>query len=292
MNMDLITTTPGLIHIAEQIFSNLDRYSLLICQKVNVYWASILQNPWFWFNRMMQNTTLSQVHQKEWMKFCENLSKLILTKDMIEPLALNYIYGQLEDSVTLNETYWFAICTSSEYSTFAEIVRIMAPLIENPNSLSEDGDTTICWAAQNGHAEIVKILAPLTNNPNAPNQYGSTPIFKAAWFGHTEIVKILAPLTDNPNAPNEYGYTPIHKAAYHGHTEIVKILAHLTDNPNAPDDNGDTPIHGAASNGHTEIVKILAPLTDDPDVPNNWGDTPRSLAQNDIIRGILVQFFL
>ena len=163
MNMDLITTTPGLIHIAEQIFSYLDRYSLLICQKVNVYWASILQNPWFWFNRMMQNTTLSQVHQKEWMKFCENLSKLILTKDMIEPLALNYIYGQLEDSVTLNETYWFAICTSSEYSTFAEIVRIMAPLIENPNSLSEDGDTTICWAAQNGHAEIVKILAPLNN---------------------------------------------------------------------------------------------------------------------------------
>ena len=287
--MDLITKNPGMQHIAEEIFSNLDRNSLCECQKVNNRLWNIIMNPWFWFNRIKLHNKLLLGHQKEWMKFCEKLGKLNLTKAMTP--ALTYIYVQLEDSVTLNETYWSAIQDTEEILA-AEIVRIMAPLIENPNSLSEDGDTTICWAAQNGHAEIVKILAPLTNNPNAPNQYGSTPIFKAAWFGHTEIVKILAPLTDNPNAPNEYGYTPIHKAAYHGHTEIVKILAHLTDNPNAPDDNGDTPIHGAASNGHTEIVKILAPLTDDPDVPNNWGDTPRSLAQNDIIRGILVQFFL
>ena len=131
--MDLITTTPGLIHIAEQIFSNLDRYSLLICQKVNVHWASILQNPWFWLNRTMQKTTLSQEHQKEWIKFCEKLSKLDITEDMA-PL-LNYIYGQLEDSVTLNETYWFAISMSCRYRSSAEIVRIMAPLIENPNAL-------------------------------------------------------------------------------------------------------------------------------------------------------------
>ena len=221
--MDLITRTPGLIHIAEEIFSNLDRNSLLEYQKVNEYWECIIRNPWFWFRRMQHYAKLSEEHQKEWKDFCEKLSKLNLTKDMTPPL--NYIYSQLEDSVTLNETYWFAICTSSEYSAFAEIVRIMAPLIENPNSLSEDGDTTICWAAQNGHAEIVKILAPLTNNPNAPNQYGSTPIFKAAWFGHTEIVKILAPLTDNPNAPDKDGKTPIYWASHKGHTEIVKILA-------------------------------------------------------------------
>merc|ERR1712016_574215 len=49
---------------------------------------------------MTQNTTLSQEHQKEWMDFCEKLCKLNLTKDMTLPL--NCIYGQLEDSVTLN----------------------------------------------------------------------------------------------------------------------------------------------------------------------------------------------
>ena len=81
-NMDRITKAPGLIHIAEQIFSYLDRNDLMQCQEVNEYWASILRNPWFWYTRMTQKATLSQEHQKEWMDFCENLSKLNLTKDM------------------------------------------------------------------------------------------------------------------------------------------------------------------------------------------------------------------
>ena len=105
--MDLITRTPGLINIAEEIFSNLDRNSLLESQKVNEYWGSILRNPWFWFRRMEHYAKLSEEHQKEWKDFCEKLSKLNLTKDMTKPL--NYIYSQLEDSVTLNETYWDAI---------------------------------------------------------------------------------------------------------------------------------------------------------------------------------------
>ena len=100
-NMDLITTTPGLFHIAEQIFSNLDRNSLLQCCEVNEHWANILRNPWFWFNRMKQNTKLSQEDQKEWEDFCEKLNKLNLTKDMTP--GLNFIYGQLEDSVRLNK---------------------------------------------------------------------------------------------------------------------------------------------------------------------------------------------
>ena len=81
------------------------------------------------------------------------------------------------------------------------------------------------FAAWFGYAEIVKILAPLTDNPNTPDKYGVTPIYRAAYLGHTEIVKILAPLTGNPNASDETGQTPIHMAALNGHTEIVKILA-------------------------------------------------------------------
>ena len=87
--MDQITKAPGLIHIAEQIFSYLDRNDLMQCQEVNEYWASILRNPWFWYTRMTQKATLSQVHQKEWMNFCEKLSKLNLTKDMTP--GLNFI---------------------------------------------------------------------------------------------------------------------------------------------------------------------------------------------------------
>ena len=59
--------------------------------------------------------------------------------------------------------------------------------------------TPICQAAWCGHTEIVKILAPLTDNPNNPDEDGRTPIYQAARNGHTEIVKILAPFIDNSN---------------------------------------------------------------------------------------------
>ena len=80
-------------------------------------------------------------------------------------------------------------------------------------------------------AEIVKILAPLTDNPNVPDKEGRTPIYLASFYGCIEIVKILAPLTDNPNSADEDGVTPIHSAVCNGHIEIVNILAPLTDNP-------------------------------------------------------------
>merc|ERR1712223_518419 len=177
--MDLITKTPGLQHIAEQIFSKLDRNSLRECQKVNNGWWNILMKPWFWFNRMKLNTKLSLVHQKEWMNFCEKLSKSNLRKDMTP--GLNFIYQKLEESVRLNKAYEAALSIDS-----AEIIGIMAPLIEYPNAPGKRGNTPIHWAAHKGHTEIVQILAPLTDNPNAPNNGGRTPVYIAAINGHTE----------------------------------------------------------------------------------------------------------
>ena len=93
----------------------------------------------------------------------------------------------------------------------------------------------------NEDMDIIKILAPLTENPNAPDESRYTPIHLATFWGHIESVKSLAPLTKNPNAPNGFGETPIFGAAENGHKEIVKILAPLTDKPNAPNNSGCTP---------------------------------------------------
>ena len=51
--------------------------------------------------------------------------------------------------------------------------------------------TPIYCAARNGYTEIVKILAPLTDNPNAQDEDGTTPIHWATFNGHKEIIKIL-----------------------------------------------------------------------------------------------------
>ena len=52
-NMDLITKSPGLYHIAEQIFLELNHENLLQCEDVNKNWKNILDsedaNSRFWF---------------------------------------------------------------------------------------------------------------------------------------------------------------------------------------------------------------------------------------------------
>ena len=71
--------------------------------------------------------------------------------------------------------------------------------------------------------EMVKILAPLTENPNMMKSSGTlTPIHLAACNGHIEIVKILAPLIYTTNSSN--AFTTIHLAERSGHSEIVKFL--------------------------------------------------------------------
>ena len=91
----------------------------------------------------------------------------------------------------------------------------------NSQPQDEFGQTAINQAARNGFTDYVKILAPLIGNPNTPDKYGCTPIYWAAWNGYTEIIKILAPLTNNPNAPNAFGITP---SATAKSAEIRRIL--------------------------------------------------------------------
>ena len=46
--MEEFITNPGLVHIGEKIFQNLDYQSLVICQNVCQTWKIILENPDFW----------------------------------------------------------------------------------------------------------------------------------------------------------------------------------------------------------------------------------------------------
>ena len=51
----------------------------------------------------------------------------------------------------------------------------IGPIDRQSNAPDKTGNTPIHWAALYGHTEIVKILAPLVDNPNAPNDIGETP---------------------------------------------------------------------------------------------------------------------
>ena len=115
--MEKIITIPGLQHLAEKVFLDLDVQDLNMCAQINQSCKQILESPIFWMKKFRSPS--KQENQKEW----------------------------------------------------------------------------IFKAAQDGYTEIVKILVPLTDNPNSPDKNGRTPIYLAARYGHTEIVKILIPFS-------------------------------------------------------------------------------------------------
>ena len=290
--MEKIISNPGLQHLAENVFWDLDIQDLNMCAQINQSCKQILENPMFWLKKFK---SLSKKNQKDWIKVSKSVKNFDKEKAIISYLQWNLKKGAMDLPCysshavqgDFREKIW-EICEKQELSDEdREIVKILTPLTENPNAQRGYGSTPIYWAAQNEHTEIVKILALLTDNPNVPDKSGYTPIYWAALLGNTEIVKTLAPLTDNPNVPNYKGVTPILCATKMWNTEIVKIIATLTDNPNAAEKDGLTPIFYAAKKGNTEIIKILAPLTDNPNAPNQYGITPSSVAENAEIREIL-----
>ena len=269
--MEKIISNPGLQHLVEKVFWNLDDVEdLKICAQINKSCQQILQFPLFCLRKFEH---LSKDNRKDWTKVIYSV------KNPDQGIAIiSYLKWNLKKEASVDLLCYSKPDVQEDFRRrIREISMIRFP-ISNIQYLSDE------------ETEMVKILAPLTDNPNAPDKDGFTPIFWAARKGHTDIVKILAPLTDSPNAQNKNGSTPIIFAARHGHTDIVKILAPLLDNPNAPNNDGDTPIYVAARYGHTEIVKILAFLTDNPNAPNKSGRTPSSVTKNPEIQRFLESY--
>ena len=107
----------------------------------------------------------------------------------------------------------------------------MAPYSKDPNApegLNSATPILVAIAECNSIkdvTDIVRILAPLTENPNQADKNGRTPIHVAATLGYTEIVRILAPLSKNVNDKDKEGLTPMYMAALYGHSEILRILS-------------------------------------------------------------------
>ena len=286
---------PGLQHLAENIFLNLNYQDLEACRLTKISFKHFLdqfmENSLFWMEKFISGG-MSKKNQMDWMEIIQMTRGTNVGKSTLLYLKLYFKNERFVDFdvpcyikkdslekyseiITKVQDINFSIVSYHYYHE--EIVKILDPFVDK-KFREEDEISPIHWAACNGHTEIIKILAPLADNPNAPDKNGRTPLYYAALLGQTEVVKILAPLTENPNAPDKNGTTPICQAAMHGHTEVVKFMAPLTDNANASDQWGITPIITAAVNGYTEIVKILAPLTDNPNAPDENGDTPIYLA--------------
>ena len=160
--MEKIISNPGLQHLAEKVFWNLDVEDLKLCAQINQSFKQILQNPIFCL-RKFEN--LSKENRKDWINAIQSESNSDKGIAIIAYLRWN-LKKKVEDLP----------CYSNPAVQNAFRKRIRKICLKYESTESEED------------IEIIKILAPLTDNPNASDNNGETPISVAK---NAEICRIL-----------------------------------------------------------------------------------------------------
>ena len=235
-NMEAFINNPGLQHLAEMIFLNLNHEILDTCALVNQSFKFFLENhPMFWLKKLIFEGRLNKKNQKmNWTtaihltkktNFRKNLTyylKTILKNN--QKRIKNFDIPCYIDKDIINEAniYLAKECGSKQaidrYHYKAGFVQIFASKVKR---------SSIHWAARNGHIDVIKSLIPLESDDYFDQDGLSwTAFHEAVLYGQTEIVKFLAPFFENliVNSSLDEMASLIAIAENKGHVEIVKFL--------------------------------------------------------------------
>ena len=106
------------------------------------------------------------------------------------------------------------------------------------------------------YPNVIKVLAPLIENPNRYTAY-CTPMHIAAHFGNEEALKVLVTFADNLDVVDNVGANVMQLAAKRGNVNMLRFLAPLMKNPNKPNICGQSATEIANWRGHVEFARIL-----------------------------------
>ena len=161
--MEKIISNPGLQHLCEKVFLNLNVEDLKIYGQINQSCKQILEEPKFWLKKFK---CLSEENQKDWIKAIKQVKSLDERNAIISYLQWNLKKGNVD-----------LTCYSSP-SVQKDLRKKIFECCKKGKKPSDE------------NTDIVKILAPLTENPNAPDIYGETPM---DFTQNKEILRILKP---------------------------------------------------------------------------------------------------
>ena len=152
-NMDLITKSPGLM-LLENIFLNLNQEDLLLkCQEVNPHWKNIIRNHWFWFKKCEQKGIFKEKEENESVKkFLVSCNSSNIAIEFVTPILIKMYSGIVHTTENLPQP-----SDTRPRPKFHSLVY-----------------TEYIQAIHEGNVEIVKNVAPLLQNPNQPGESEST----------------------------------------------------------------------------------------------------------------------
>ena len=195
--MDLLTNNPGLQHLAEEVFMNLDMCHLEKCSRVNETWKNILANlPYLWLQKCIGKGQM-KTFKGSWKKAID----LTISKTHLIGNISQYLRGNFFNCVSdcdYNPMCWMVRFWRIDLET----IELLASSFENPNTpcagsgVCQFGDvaffagcTPIRLAAVNEYDDIIKVLVPLSEH--AHGTLGTTPIEVATIQRRVYIVKLL-----------------------------------------------------------------------------------------------------
>ena len=244
--MDFITKSPGLFHLCEKVFLELDYYNLLKCEDVNPQWRNILRasdrpksslilkNPWFWLKKCSEMDLLPPNIKDEWIKVMQNLENPKFTIHYLKK-----IYELRLGHLILNLRF---ICSPFYMGMFQNLCKRKRKYscsftAWNCCKISKSEATEKNPEIASKDLELVKTYLEFVDSSIVDKQIPqtlNTPIDVCVLNKEVELMRILARYSNNLNTPNERGQVPLVEACFFGFLEIAKILAPLTRDPLSP----------------------------------------------------------
>lgn len=134
-----------------------------------------------------------------------------------------------------------------------------------------DGDTTLTFAAYNGHVNCVKEWLQTGVDVNVVNSYGETSLYTAAKMGRVMCVKVLLEAGADVNLVNNKKFTPF---AVDDYESCVQLLVQRGADPHNAMCDESTALHWTAFRGYDTSTELLIHAGADVNKTTDHGVTP------------------
>ena len=197
--MDPITT-PGPIHdVAEHLFLQLDKETLMDCRLVSKAWKKFLDRPTFWFKKL---TFEDDFVEEGW----KSLAKVVMENNDIDDEVKDHFVLPLMKMYSGNE--WpplNIVWVLNEFKiTYVDDVKSPHPDFEDPI--------------------LSQFILEHISQEQDEAESGVNSMLYAAMFGYTEVIKRKITNWKDVNAESDSGVTALHMAAENGEFEMSFFL--------------------------------------------------------------------
>ena len=311
--MEIVFENPGLCHIGEKIFKNMDIQSKFTCRLVRKSLNGMFEKQASRIDLQKVPNWNEFLKKRDWRKFLQE------SKTKIPTLVLNSYLQNLFFRVTnsteelnyITPLFAFAITGNSK---LVEIILHMNTItssysekLDALNSAAKYGHVNVAKglkayrnyiavhsASEHGHLEVLKVLIDdvTTAGDKLYAYVNLQTIEAAACSGKVEVIKYFQEKLPEywfrlllTQKDVTYG-TIIHNIAAKGRVEMLRYFCQTSFdgysiNPMLKNSLGRTPIHYAAEEGHLEIVEFLAFYTSNPNATaDKSGWTPSEYARS------------